>query len=157
MFWEVPLLNSLHLLLAVIWVGGMFFAWVCLRPVAGREIQGLQRARLWHGVLARFLGIVWLAAIGLPLTGYRMAFYYFGGPAGFPLYVNLMQALGWLMIFLFAYVFFGPWRRLGQAIRDGVPENAADALGRIRRAVGFNLLLGLLLVAMVGAGRILGF
>ena len=30
---------SLHVLAAVIWVGGMFFAWIVLRPVAASQLE----------------------------------------------------------------------------------------------------------------------
>ncbi len=31
---------TLHVLAALIWVGGMFFAWMILRPAAGAAIEG---------------------------------------------------------------------------------------------------------------------
>ena len=37
---------SLHVLFAVIWVGGMFFAYIVLRPVAAELLDLEQRLRL---------------------------------------------------------------------------------------------------------------
>lgn len=37
------LLYSLHVLAAVIWVGGMFFAWMVLRPAAVSQLQAPER------------------------------------------------------------------------------------------------------------------
>ena len=39
----------LHSLAATVWVGGMFFAYVVLRPVAG-GLEGPARLALWRGV-----------------------------------------------------------------------------------------------------------
>ena len=46
------LLLTLHLLAAVIWVGGMFFAYACLRPVAASLFEPPQRLTLWRSVFA---------------------------------------------------------------------------------------------------------
>ena len=48
----VVLALTLHILSAVVWVGGMFAAFVCLRPAAcGLEPQ--QRLKLWRGFFAK--------------------------------------------------------------------------------------------------------
>lgn len=38
---------TLHLLATVIWVGGMFFAYMALRPVAGSLLKPPNRQTLW--------------------------------------------------------------------------------------------------------------
>ena len=45
---------AIHLLLALLWVGGMFFAYLVLRPVAATELEPPQRLPLWRGVFSRF-------------------------------------------------------------------------------------------------------
>lgn len=35
----MPLAITLHVLSAVVWVGGMFFAWMALRPVAASLLE----------------------------------------------------------------------------------------------------------------------
>lgn len=45
---------SLHLLAALIWVGGMFFAWMILRPAAMAALDGPARLKLWVEVFQRF-------------------------------------------------------------------------------------------------------
>ena len=37
---------SLHLLAAVVWIGGMFFAYMCLRPSAAAILEPPARLRL---------------------------------------------------------------------------------------------------------------
>ena len=47
---------TLHILGAVVWVGGMFAAYVCLRPAAG-ALEPPQRLKLWRGFFARILSL----------------------------------------------------------------------------------------------------
>ena len=64
----------LHVLSVVIWIGGMFFAWMVLRPAAADELEGPDRLRLWNRVLATFFMWVWLCVTAILLTGYWMIF-----------------------------------------------------------------------------------
>lgn len=43
----------LHSLAAAVWVGGMFFAYMALRPAAG-ALEPPQRLTLWRGTFDRF-------------------------------------------------------------------------------------------------------
>ena len=45
---------ALHLLSAVIWVGGMFFAHMALRPAAAQVLEPPHRLQLWVQVFKRF-------------------------------------------------------------------------------------------------------
>ncbi|HEY6898714.1 MAG TPA: hypothetical protein VI279_15765, partial [Rhodocyclaceae bacterium] len=56
-----PLFLFLHVASVVVWVGGMFFAYMCLRPAAVELLEPPQRLRLWLGVFDRFFRWVWLA------------------------------------------------------------------------------------------------
>ncbi len=52
---------SLHLLAALTWVGGMFFAWMILRPAAVTALEGPARLKLWVECFNGFLsGCGWL-------------------------------------------------------------------------------------------------
>ncbi|HET7851434.1 MAG TPA: CopD family protein, partial [Methyloceanibacter sp.] len=136
-------LIALHILSAVVWVGGMFFAYMVLRPAAGR-LEQVERLALWHRVLGRFFPWVWACIVLLLISGYAMLFHSFGGFAAAPLYVNVMQGVGIVMMLLFLHLFFAPWRRFGRAVeRKAFPE-AAEGLAQIRRIVAINLTLGLL-------------
>jgi uncharacterized membrane protein len=101
---------ALHIFGAVVWVGGMFTIYVCLRPALGM-IELASRLRLMRATLANFFPWVWTGVVLLVITGYGMVFMTFGGFAAVPLHVNLMQAIGWLMIALFVWLFHGPWFR----------------------------------------------
>jgi uncharacterized membrane protein len=41
------LVYPLHVLAALVWVGGMFFAWMVLRPAAVKALEGPARLTLW--------------------------------------------------------------------------------------------------------------
>ncbi len=151
MFVALPI----HLLSAVIWIGGMFFAYMALRPVAASLLKPPQRLPLWTGTFGRFFPWVWAAVILLPLSGYWMAYTLYREMASFPLYVHVMQIIGIAMILLYLHVFFSPYRRMKQALREGELKEAGRQLGRIRRVIGINLVLGLLLLVIVAAGRYL--
>ena len=59
----------IHLLAVVVWVGGMFFAHFCLRPVAAAQLPPPQRLPLLSAVLGRFFAIVGVAVAAILLTG----------------------------------------------------------------------------------------
>ena len=63
---------TFHILAIVIWVGGMFFAYMALRPAAASVLEPQQRLTLWSAVFARFFPWVWLAVISILASGYWM-------------------------------------------------------------------------------------
>ncbi|MDT8405345.1 CopD family protein [Sulfuriflexus sp.] len=146
---------SLHMLAATIWVGGMFFAYMALRPVAASQLEPPQRLPLWKDVFGKFFPWVWLSLIVLLGSGYWMAFKLFGGFATFPLYVNIMQGLGIIMVLLYMHVFFAPYKRMKQAIAAGDLSTAGAKLAQIRMIIGVNLSLGLIVTAVASGGRYL--
>ena len=150
----IALAIVLHLLSAVIWVGGMFFAYIVLRPAMG-TLEPPQRLGLWAGVFKRFFPWVWAAILVLLVSGYWMLFGYFGGFAGSGLHIHIMHALGLLMMLLFMHLFFAPYRRLRKAVAAADWPVAGQQIGQIRRIVGINLVLGLLVVFIASGGRYL--
>ena len=148
----MALLVALHILAAVIWVGGMFFAYLVLRPSAG-PLEPPARLALWQRVFGRFFPWVWASIAALLVSGYAMLFLHFGGFAGAPLHVNIMQATGILMMLLFLHLHFAPWRRFSRAVQAGAFADAAASLDQIRRIVAINLVLGLITVAVGASGR----
>jgi uncharacterized membrane protein len=148
----MTLLIALHALAAVVWVGGMFFAYMVLRPSAG-PLEPPLRFALWHRVFARFFPWVWASIAVLLASGYTMLFLRFGGFALAPLHIHVMQATGILMMLLFLHLFIAPWRRFARAVEARAWEHAAAALNQIRRIVAINLVLGLVTVAVGASGR----
>lgn len=138
---------ALHVLAAVIWVGGMFFSYLCLRPAA-LALDPPVRLRLWAGVLSRFFRWVAISAGLLLFTGFWM---FFSGQRGQPVYA--MLGLGILMMLLAAHVYFAPYKRLKRQINASNWPEAARQLNQIRRFIAVNLSLGLVTVAIATAGR----
>lgn len=146
---------TVHILSAVIWVGGMFAAYVCLRPAAG-SLEAPQRLTLWRNFFAKFFPWVWVSVLLLLASGYWMLVTTFGGFKGAPLYINLMQTLGLVMVVLFVWLFHGPWLKFKRAVDAKEFPTAAGQLNRIRQIIAFNLPLGLIVVAVGGSGRFWG-
>ncbi len=146
----------LHVLSVVIWVGGMFFAYTCLRPVAASQLEPPVRLQLWVGVFGKFFPFVWIAVILLPLTGYMMISNLYDGMGNAPLYVHIMNGLGSLMIFVYLHVFFAPYQRLKRAVAAQDWPTGGKALAQIRMLVGINTTLGLLTALIASGGRFFG-
>lgn len=144
---------SLHLLSAVIWVGGMFFAYLVLRPVAGASLELGARLVFWNRIFDRFFPWVWAAVFLLPTSGYFMVFNYLGGFAALGLDIHIMQGVGIIMILLFLHLYFAPYRRLKTAVRNEDWADGARRLDQIRQIVGINTVLGLLLIVIGSGGR----
>jgi uncharacterized membrane protein len=148
----MTILVTLHVLAAVIWVGGMFFAYMVLRQSAG-PLEPAVRLALWHRVFRHFFPWVWTSIVLLLVSGYAMIFLYLGGFAGTGLHVHLMQGTGIVMMMLFLHLFFAPWRRFSNAVEREAFSEAAKALDQIRRLVAINLVLGLVTVMVGASGR----
>ena len=148
-----PLFNALHALAATLWVGGMFFAYVVLRPAVG-FMEPPQRLTMWDNVLARFFRLVWALVVVLPATGYYAVYADFGGFAQSGIHVSLMHGLGWVMIALFLFMVMGPYRRYRAAVGTQDWPTAGRILVVIRRIVAINLALGLVTIAIGASGRL---
>lgn len=141
-----------HILAAVVWVGGMFFAHQALRPAAG-ALEPELRLTLWSRVLGRFFAWVFAAIVLLLASGFGMVLGLYGGFARIGLYIQLMMGLGILMMLLFLHLYFAPWRRFRAAVARQNWAEGGRQLTQIRMLVAVNLVLGLVVVAIGGSGR----
>lgn len=141
-----------HILAALAWVGGMFFAYMILRPaLAGMEAP--RRLALWQGVFDRFFPWVWAAAFLLPMTGYWMVQMDMGGFRNAGLHVHIMNGIGLVMIGLFVYLYGSLYRRFVDAVAAGDWPAAGGLIAAIRRIVGINLMLGIAAIVIGSSGR----
>ena len=147
----MSVLLSLHALAAVIWVGGLFFLVGILRPAAS-SVPLADRLPLLSTAMGRFFLWVWIAIIVLLVTGNTMIFM-LGGMGSAPLYIHLMQLLGWAMFLLFGHMFFSPWRRVRVALSAGALADASRAMSQLRLFSAINLVLGLVVVVIATGGR----
>lgn len=139
----------IHLVGVVVWVGGMAFAYLCLRPAAG-ALAPQDRLALWVAVLGRFFALVWLAMPGVLGSGLAMLLAVGMGQA--PPVWHVMLLTGLLMAGVYLHIWFVPWPRLRQAVAAQDWARGAAALDLIRRRVGFNLVLGFITMALATLG-----
>jgi uncharacterized membrane protein len=149
----VPIALALHVLAVVIWVGGMFFAYMALRPVAATVLEPPQRLPLWSGVFGRFFPWVWGAILAILASGYWMLLGPFGGFANAPVFVHIMNGLGLIMMLIFMHVYFVPYQKLRKAVAAQNWPDGGKALAQIRVLIGINLSIGLLTVLIAAGGK----
>ncbi len=139
----------LHVMAAVIWVGGMFIAYVAVRPAAIEVLEPPQRLKLWLGIFSRFFPWVWAAVIVLFASGFFMM----RQMGGIAVFVHVMALIGVVMTAIFLHIYFAPFRRLKRAVGAEDWKAGGAALNQIRILVATNLALGLLNVAVATLGR----
>ena len=144
-----------HAVSAAVWVGGMFFALLVLRPATG-ALEAGPRLLLWSRVLDRFFRWVIAAIVLLLASGYGMIFGVYAGFRGVGLHIHLMQGIGIIMVVLFFHLYFAPWRRFRGALAASDLPAAGRQLNQIRWIVAINLILGILTVAVGSSGRYWG-
>jgi len=138
-------LKALHLLCAVLWVGGMFFAYVVLRPSLA-AIEAPQRMLLHTQVFRKFFLVIWHAMPLILLSGFAMLFLQWD-MATAPWQIQAMMGLGLVMAAVFLAIVFGPYRQFRRTIDR---TRMASRLDSIRKLIGVNLILGLITVIIAG-------
>ncbi len=134
-----------HLLGMVLWVGGMAFAHLCLRPEVAK-LDPPVRLPLLAGVLGRFFRLVFVA-LALIWTSGTWLFAASGrepgsAPAGW--YVMVIVAA--VMTLVFLVIRFKWYPAMTAAIAAKHLPVAGQAMASIRQWVGINLALGILVV-----------
>lgn len=138
----------LHVMGVVVWVGGMFFAHMALRP----SVQSLappERLPLLAATLSRFLAWVAVSIVAILASGIAMMA--MTRAAG--LHVHAMTAVGLAMVVIYLYIVAVPLRILRGGVAAQDWPRAGAAMGRIRQLVGVNLVLGLAVVAVAYLAR----
>ncbi|MBS1144014.1 MAG: hypothetical protein H6R14_1420 [Proteobacteria bacterium] len=143
----------LHLAGVIVWVGGMFFAHFCLRPVAAEQLPLPQRLPLLAGVLGRFFKVVAVAIALILLSGIARLLNV--GFAAAPLSWHLMLSSGLVMTAIFAIISLRDYPRLRAGVAAQDWPAAGAAMNAIRQRVAINLALGVATVAIACFG--LGF
>lgn len=153
MRWYALLLFA-HVIGSVIWVGGMFLMHYAVRPAAVRLLEPPQRVPLLTAILGTFFNWVAVAVLVILASGLAMITVA-GGLQAMHLSVLLMSALGLAMMLVFAYIRFGVYVALREAVDAKDWPAAAASLEQIRKLVAFNLILGVLTIGVVTLGRAL--
>ncbi|MDE0048826.1 MAG: CopD family protein [Rhodospirillales bacterium] len=148
-------LLAIHVLSAVVWVGGMFFALLVLRPAVG-PMEPAVRLALWRRVFARFFPAVSIAVLALLATGHAMILVELGGFSEIGMSEHLMQGIGVLMAAIYLVLLVGPYRAFLKALDAGVLPAAGRAIERIRWLITINLALGVVTIVIATTGHYWG-
>jgi uncharacterized membrane protein len=148
---SIAIALTLHLIAINVWVGGMFFVVVVMSRVIA-TLEPFQGLVIWHKTLAGFFALVWLAMLVLLLTGSWMIQRMYGGLGNAPLYILLMTLLALLMMTVFIFTFFVPYRHFKQALQAQDFETCQRKLETVRLLGKLNMLIGLCVVMIIGAG-----
>ena len=149
MSFHLPLI-FVHLLAVSVWVGGMFFAHMCLRPVAASMFEPAVRLPFLHAVLGKFFRWVALAVVLVLVSGLVMMVHI--GFANAPRGWHWMMTSGIVMMLIFGHIYAAGYRRLGRAVAAADWAAGGAAMNGIRRLVGINLLLGIITIAFATLG-----
>ena len=149
-------LKTLHVLSIVLWIGGMLFAHLFLRPAVA-QLDPPVRLRLMHDVLGRFFKAVLVASLLTLVSGFWMLgrvakqVVQSGGSFEMPLSWSVMAVLGVVMVANFMHIRFALYKRLGRAVAASDWSAGGVAMAKIRTWVSINLGLGVivLLVALM--------
>ncbi len=141
----IALLVFLHLIGAIVWMGGMAFILAALRPAAFASLQPPQRPQLLLAALRRFFPWVWISIVLLLGSGLAILL-----PVGMdhaPVGWHVMLAIGLVMMAVFAHIYFAPFARARRAAAAGDWAAVARALQQAHPLVVLNFVLGWLAIA----------
>ncbi len=140
----------IHLLGVIVWVGGMFFAHVCLRPVAAAQLPPPGRLPLLAAILGRFFTAAGIAIVAILVTG-LMRFGELKGSAA-PWHWHAMAGIGGVMVVIYLVILLRYYPRLKAAVAAQAWPAGGAAMDVIRPLVLTNLVLGVLTVAIALSG-----
>lgn len=143
------ILVLIHLATVIVWVGGMFFAHVCLRPVAAAQLQPAQRLPLLAAVLGRFFAVVGWALVLLWGSG-LVRFAQVG--VAIPWNWFPMVGIAAVMTVIFGFIVLRFHRRMLAGVASHDWPAAGAAMNAIRKLVLTNLVLGFITVAVAVLG-----
>lgn len=145
------ILLFIHITGVIVWVGGMFFAYFCLRPAVGEILKPTERLPLWVATFRRFLAYSALAVVLILISGVIMLINV--GMSQAPVGWHIMLTLGLVMAVVFFIVYFMLYPRLVALCAASSWPAAANVLNNIRRMVALNLLLALCIIVAVISAR----
>ncbi len=149
----------LHLISAIVWMGGMTFMLFALRPSILAVMEPQPRARLMGEVWQRFFAMVAVAVLVLFASGTYLYTATFkaakaagaatGAGGSVPLGWNLMLVIGMLMFLIFGHIYFAGLRKFKRAVAAAEWPTVAKVAGQIHTMVVVNFVLGWLAIIAV--------
>ena len=140
----LELTKLLHLAAAILWLGGMGFVLLALRPAATATLAPPQRLPLMAAVMRRFFVVVWICIFVLLITGVAMLA--ITGLRGAAPGWRAMFGIGLVMFAVFAYLSFVPFRRLRRAVAAQDWPTGGAQIRQIASLVVLNFVLGWLAI-----------
>ena len=142
---------AFHLLGVIIWVGGMFFAHMVLRPVLNEQLEPHLRLPLLLRVFDGFFPWVWAAVIAILVSGYWLVFTRYEGETAF--WLSFMSLVGTLMAAIFVFIYAIPYHQLSKALKEDDMPRAVAAISLIRQLILVNLGLGIAVTLVTVFGK----
>ena len=137
----------IHLAAAILWMGGMGFMLLALRP-AVLTLDGPVRAGLMLTVWRRFFTVVGASITVLLLTGAHLYVKAMQVGAATP-GKHLMTGIGMLMVLLFGHMVFVSYRKYARALAASDTATAQRAAASIHKLVLINFCLGWLAITAI--------
>lgn len=131
----------------MLWMGGMGFVLLAMRPAARATLQAPARPQLVLLSLQRFFVLVWASIATILITGLILLLQV--GLARAPIGWHVMFGIGLLMMAVFAHLFFAPFRRARRAAAAQDWPAVGSALDSIHPLVVLNFTLGWIAIAAV--------
>ena len=151
----IDFVKLIHLVAGILWMGGMAFMLLALRPAATALLQPPERLMLMGAVWKRFFPVVLVSIVALFTTGtnlYTTAFRAIKAATGqgsVPLGWNMMLVLGLLMMVIFAYIYWGVFAKFKRAMVALDWPLAGKVAAQVHRLMVTNFVLGWLAIAAV--------
>ena len=151
----IEIVKLIHLVAGILWMGGMAFMLLALRPAAFGLLQPPERLMLMGAVWKRFFPIVLVSIVALFSTGTNLYTTLFRaikaatGQGSVPTGWNIRLALGLLMMGIFAYIFWVAYARFKRAMVDLDWPSAGRAAATVNTAMAINFVLGWIAIAAV--------
>ena len=137
-----------HLVAGIVWMGGMAFMLLALRPAAIAMLQLPERTMLMGAVYRRFFPLVIVSIVVLFATGTNLYTTTFramkaaSGQGSVPTGWNIMLVLGLLMMLIFGHIFFSGYGKFKRALAVQGWPTASQAAAQIHTLMMVNFLLG---------------
>ena len=151
----IDIVKLIHLVAAILWMGGMAFMLVALRPAAIALLAPPQRLELMGAVWKRFFTVVIVSIVALFATGTNLYTTMFraakaaSGQGSVPLGWNVMLVLGLLMMAIFGHIYFAGYARFKRAMDGQNWALAGQAAAQVHILMITNFALGWLAIAAV--------
>ena len=151
----IDIVKLIHLVAAILWMGGMAFMLLTLRPAATAQLQPPERLMLMAAVWKRFFPIVLVSIVALFTTGTNLYTTTFRavkaatGQGGVPMGWNIMLILGLLMMAVFAHIYWGAFAKFKRAMAAPDWPLAGKVAAQVNMWMVINFALGWLAIAAV--------